>query len=141
MIYIILAMVLYGVGILFGTAASRHANTNVVAAIINTVSALIPVAVVAPILSKRTFTNQKFGVLMAIAGGVSIALFVMAINKAYSLNKVAIVAPIVFGGAIFLSTILSYFIFKEKVSQLQVIGLSFLAVGFGIIIYARATAK
>lgn len=140
MVYIILAMLLYAIGILFGTAASRHTNTNVAAAITNIVSAIIPIAVAAPLLSKK-IVNQKFGLAMAVATGVCVALFVLAINKAYALNKVGIVTPIVFGGAIFLSTLLSYFIFKEKVNTLQFIGLVILAIGFGIVIYARATLE
>jgi hypothetical protein len=65
----------------------------------------------------------------------------MALNKSYALNKVAIVVPIVFGGAIFLSTILSGFIFKEKIGFLQGVGLGFLGIGLILIIYARAVAK
>ena len=38
----------------------------------------------------------------------------MTLNKSYSENKVAIVAPIVFGGAIFLSAILSSLFLKKK---------------------------
>ncbi|QQR63661.1 hypothetical protein IPH70_04125 [Candidatus Roizmanbacteria bacterium] len=56
-------------------------------------------------------------------------------------NKVAIVSPMVFGGAIFLSTILGYVIFKEQVSRFQAIGLFFLAVGLGFVIYARWTGR
>jgi drug/metabolite transporter (DMT)-like permease len=65
----------------------------------------------------------------------------MALNKSFSLNKVGIVTPVVFGGAIFLSTILSYFIFKEKITGIQGLGLAFLAIGFILIIYAKATAS
>jgi len=141
MIYIILAMLLYTAAILFGATASRHADTNLVTAITNTISALIPIVVVVHSLTKKTFSNYKFGIVMALLSGLAVGLFVMALNKSFSVNKVGIVTPIIFGGAIFLSTILSYFIFKEKVSALQGLGLVFLAAGFIIIIYARATAK
>lgn len=141
MIYIILAMVFYAVAIMFGAAASRNANTNLAAAITNLVSAVVPLVVITPLLGKKLFVNQKLGIVFAVFGGVAIAFFVMAINKAYSVNKVGIVAPVVFGGAIFLSTILSYFIFKEKVSALQLVGLILLAVGFGTVIYARAVGR
>lgn len=141
MIYIILAMIIYSVAILFATAASRHANTNLAAAVINIFSALLPVAIVLPTLTKKSLQSQKFGVIMAVVTGLLIAVFVMTINKAYSQNKVGVVTPVVFGGAIFLSTIMSYFVFKEKVSQLQLAGLVVLAIGFGIVIYARAYAK
>lgn len=141
MIYIILAMLLYTVGILFGAAAARHSDTNVATAIINTMSAVIPLAVVATIATKRSLSSDKFGITMAILGGLTVGLFVMAINKAFSVNKLGIVTPVVFGGAIFLSTILSYFIFKEKITPLQGLGLALLAAGFIIITYARATAR
>jgi drug/metabolite transporter (DMT)-like permease len=54
---------------------------------------------------------------------------------------VALVSPIVFGGTIFLSAILSYFIFKEKVSPIQFSGLAILGVGLLLIIYSAATGK
>lgn len=134
-------MVLYAVGIIFGAAAARNSNTNIAAAITNIVSAAVPVIVVIPHLAKKGLASSKQGIIFAVLGGISIAFFVMAVNKAYSLNKVGIVTPIVFGGAIFLSSMLSYFIFKEKVSLLQFVGLAFLALGFGVIIYARAVGK
>lgn len=141
MIYIILALLLYSIGIMFAAAASRHLNTNLAAAIMGAVSTVIPLLVIIPLLAKKGTQSPKFGILMAVAAGILISLFVMALNKSYAENKVGIVAPVVFGGAIFLSTILSYFIFKEKVSHLQTIGLIFLAIGFSTIIYARVTAK
>lgn len=141
MIYIILAMLLYAMVIMFGAVASRHASANLVAAVIATFSALMPLAITMPFLSKKSLQNQKFGIMMAVIAGIIVSLFVIALNKSYAQNKVGIVAPVVFGGAIFISTVLSYFILKEKISQLQLTGLIFLATGFGMIIYARAFAK
>lgn len=135
-------MLLYSVGILFGAAAARHSDTNVATAIINTMSTVLPLIVVAYAASKKTLvSSDKFGITMAILGGLGVGLFVMAINKAFSVNKVGIVTPMVFGGAVFLSTIASYFIFKEKISALQGVGLVLLATGFIVITYARATTK
>lgn len=141
MVYIFIALLFYTAAILFGTAASRNTNTNLAAAITNLVSAVLPIAVVIPIVSKKMVHDGKFGIFMAICSGIAIAIFALALNKSFALNKVGIVTPLIFGGAIFLSTAASYFIFKEKVSQLQFVGLLFLAVGLGIIIYARVTAK
>jgi drug/metabolite transporter (DMT)-like permease len=141
MLYIILAMVLYGIAILFAAASSRNANTNLVAAIVNTVSAIIPIIAVIPILSKKTIIEGKTGIIYALIAGTLIAFFVMAINKAYDVNKVGVVAPVVFGGAMFISTIASYFVFKEKISSVQAGGLILLGLGLATIIYARATGK
>ncbi|HSX24290.1 MAG TPA: EamA family transporter [Candidatus Saccharimonadales bacterium] len=141
MIYIVLAMIIYSVAIMFATAASRHANTNIATAIMNSVSGIIPIIIAVPLLSKKTLQNEKAGVMFAVITGILLGIFVLTINKAYAHNKVGIVAPVVFGGAIFLSTLFSYFIYKEKVGGLQFIGLVFLAIGFGTILYARATVK
>lgn len=100
---------------------------------------VIPVLTVLPILTRRTFETQRFGIFMAALGGIGIAGFIMALNKAFAENKVGIVTPIVFGGAIFLSTILSIFIFKEKLTALESVGLGVLGLGLAIVIYARAT--
>lgn len=134
-------MVLYSIAILIGASASRNANTNLVAGIINSVSAIIPFIVAIPLISKDTFQNHKFGISMAILAGITIALFSMALTKGYSINKVGVVAPVVFGGAIFLSTLLSIIFLKEKISLIEGIGLAVLAIGFSLIIYARAVAK
>jgi len=52
-------------------------------------------------LDKKIVENGKFGIIMAILGGISVALFVMTINKSFQVNKVAMVSPIVFGGGNF----------------------------------------
>jgi len=123
MIYIILALLFYSAAIMFGAYASRNANSNLVSAVMNILSAVIPIAVIIPLLSKKLIGDSRLGILYAAIAGVAIALFTMALNKSYSVNKVAIVAPIVFGGAIFLSAILSSIFFKEKIGLLQGVGL------------------
>ncbi|MDO8591676.1 MAG: hypothetical protein Q7R60_01965 [bacterium] len=140
MIYIVGALLLYTIAILLGAAAARNANTNLVSLITSALSVLVPAAVVAPHLSKKAFTSHKFGIIMAVLGGIVVGLFVMALNKSFAENKIGIVAPIVFGGAIFLSTLLSLFVFKERIGLIEGIGLAILGIGFIIIIYARATA-
>lgn len=141
MLFIIIAAVFYAIAILLLAVASRHLNTNLSVGIVNLVSALIPLAVAIPIMSRKTIADNKFGVMIAILGGACIAIFGMAMAKSYTLNKVAIVSPIVFGGAILLSTVLSYFFLKEKISGMQGIGLVVLLAGLAIIVYARATGK
>ncbi len=92
-------------------------------------------------MTKATIQNHKFGVIMAVLGGICIAIFAMALNKSFTLNKVGIVAPVVFGGAILLSTVLSALVFKERITVLEGVGLAVLLVGMAIIVYARAMAK
>jgi len=48
-------------------------------------------------MSKKAIVDGKIGIFFAFLAGASIAFFVIAINKAYAINKVGIVAPMVFG--------------------------------------------
>lgn len=137
MLYIVIATLAYAAAIVVSTLASRAANTTLVTAVINTVSAIIPLIVVIPFLSKGGLSTQRSGVLLAIVAGVLIAVFAMALNKSYSAVPVGVVAPIVFGGAIVLSTAASYIWLHEKVSLVQFIGLMLVTIGIGAIIYAR----
>ena len=141
MIYIFLATILFTCALTAAAIASRNLNTNLAAAITNLISAIIPVAVVLPILGKVNFQNQKIGILAAIVAGLFIALYTMAFAKSVSINKVAIVFPVVFGGTILLTAIVSYFLFKEKISLFQGIGLALLFFGLIFITYARFTGK
>lgn len=141
MLYIILALVFYTAVTLLGAVASRNIDSNIVTAIMNGISAIIPIVAVIPMLNKKVAENGKFGILIAVIGGVCIALFSMAINKSYAGNKVGIVTPIVFGGTIFLSTLISYFFLKEKVSFIQGIGLVLMGMGMLFVIYTKATGK
>ncbi len=141
MIYIIAALLLYTATTLLGAYASRNADSNLITAIMNIMSAILPIAIIIPYVSKINVHDSKYGIIAAIFAGASIALFTLAINKSYSVNKVGIVAPIVFGGAIFLSTLISTVLFKEKVSTMQGFGLAFLGIGFVIVTYARWVGK
>jgi drug/metabolite transporter (DMT)-like permease len=140
MVYLILACVLYSIAVLIGATASRNANTNLVAAVSNLASFIIPFLFVLPSLSKEKFADHKYGIWMSVLGGLVVGLFVLTLTKAFTQNKVGIVAPVVYGGTIFLTTILSYFIFHEKIAPLEGIGLFFVLVGLAFVAYGRAVA-
>ncbi len=77
---------------------------------------------------------------MAILSGLVVSLFVLALSKSFTQNKIGIVAPVVYGGTILLSTVLSYFVFKEKLSLSEGLGLALVLAGLAVIIYARANS-
>lgn len=138
MVYAFLAMILYSLAIVVGSAASRKADTNLVAGFINVVSAIVPFIIAIPFITRRNLTASKHGLLLAAVAGMLIALFSMALTKSYATNKVGVVVPVVFGGAIVLSTLLSAVVFNDKISHVEGFGLLIVAVGFGVIVYARS---
>jgi uncharacterized membrane protein len=141
MIYLIIATLLYTVALLIATSAARNANTNIVALIVEVASVLPPLLIILPKIAKRSYwLGQNYGLMMAALSGLFIGLFILAFNKSLTENKVGIVTPVIYGGSIVLSTVLSYFIYKEKISLLEGLGLGFVVVGVLVVIYARATA-
>jgi drug/metabolite transporter (DMT)-like permease len=141
MLYIFAALFFYTVAILLGAYAARHAGPAVVSTVTNGIAFVAAGAFAASELLKRGAVNQRAGIMAAIAGGIAIGIFTVALNKAFSTDKVAIVSPIVFGGSIFLTAILGYFIFKERITPFQAAGLVFLLIGMSLIVYAKATGK
>jgi uncharacterized membrane protein len=141
MVYILLALVSYVVAVMTATAASRSINTNFAALVANAVSIIIPLLVVAQIWSKKLYEHGMTGIVMAILNGLAISIFVLLLNKSFQVNKVAIVTPVLYGVTIFLTAILSYIFFKEKITLVHLIGLLFVGVGIITITYAAVTGK
>ncbi len=141
MAYIILSSIFFTAVILVGTAGARHTNTNVASLLNALLSIVVPLLVVAPRLTKRSLEGQSYGLGMAALGGLLVGFYVLTLTKALSVNKVGIVVPIIYGSSIFATTILSYFLYKEKISFTEGLGLALLLAGFSIIIYARATTR
>lgn len=141
MFYIIFAALIYSIVILLAAVASRNANVTIISVIMSIAATVTLVITAVPHTIKEGFIGQKTGGLYAIAAGIGIGLFTLLLNKGYETNKVAIVAPIVFGGAIFLSAILSNIFFKEKIGLIQGAGLTLLGLGLIIVIYARVNGK
>lgn len=138
MIYLILATLLLTLLTVFAALASRNLNTNIATAIIQMAALLAPMTVALPIFLKKEHTNSKLGVLTAVAAGILIGLYSLVINKAFTVNKLGVVIPAVFGGAIILTTLAGYFLFKEKLNTFELIGLIFVLAGFCIIVYVRS---
>ncbi|MCA9371300.1 hypothetical protein KC726_00210 [Candidatus Woesebacteria bacterium] len=138
MLNILLALVFYTCAILLGTVASRNTSFVLAPAISNAISAVLPIVVLIASWSKaEAKLNSIKGVVFSILTGIAVALFTIFLNKSYASSKIGIVAPIVFGGAIFFSAALSYIFFHETISKVQAIGFLFLFFGFSFIIYAN----
>lgn len=141
MIYIIMSLLLYTIANLLSAFTARGSGSpSTVAAIVASVSAVIPLAYAVPLVSKKDFSSTT-AIILSILSGLCIGLFTITLIKALSINKVGIVLPIVLGGTLFLSTLLSLFVFKEKVSSLQSVGLFLMGCGLLVLIYSRATGK
>ncbi len=139
MIYILLTLVFFTITIMLNTVAARHAHPAIVAIVTSLVGGFVPLMYILTTNIKQNSGNQKFGIIMSVLCGLAVGLYVMALSKSFSENKVALVVPVVYGGAILLTGVLSYFIFKEKIALIEGFGLVFVLIGLSILIYAKAT--
>jgi len=135
MVYIFLALITYSTAMLIATYANRHANVSLVALIVNVISVIVPLILFFG--ARRDKTSTKNGIIAAFLGGLIISVFTLALGKSYEQNNVAIVAPIVFGGAIVITSVASLFLFKEKILPMQAVGLVLVAIGLGLVVYSR----
>lgn len=135
MVYIFLALITYSTAMLIATYANRHANVSLVALIVNVISVIVPLILFFGARGDKTST--KNGIIAAFLGGLIISVFTLALGKSYEQNNVAIVAPIVFGGAIVITSVASLFLFKEKILPMQAVGLVLVAIGLGLVVYSR----
>jgi drug/metabolite transporter (DMT)-like permease len=140
-LYIFAALVLYTTAILLGTYATRHAGPAVVSLVTNIVAVVAGLAFVMAEMSHTSVVNQRNGLIAAGLGGIAIGAFTVFLNKSFATSNVAIVSPVVFGGAIVLSAILGTIIFKERITQYQAVGLVLVTAGLVAILYAKATGK
>jgi drug/metabolite transporter (DMT)-like permease len=141
MTFILLSLGFYSAAIMLLAAASRSANIVLVTAIANTLPFLLPSALVLANSESYSLAKQRNGILLALLGGLAITGYTLAVNKSYSIEKVAVVAPIVMGGAVVLTAILGLIIYKEKVTLLQGVGLVGISAGLLLVAYARASGK
>jgi len=140
MLYLILAIFLFTTLSLLSAAASRRTDSNLVTLIVNIFSVLAPLIILAPAITKRSLSIDKPSIIMTIVAGLAVGFFAMTVNRSFTFNKVGIVIPVVFGGTILLTSVLSYFIFKETLRGFELAGLTFVLIGISFIIYARSVA-
>ena len=140
MIYLLFAVLLFTSITMLSAAASRKMDSNIFTLIVNIASVLLPAIIVAPYFGKKIVESNKSAIIMAVIAGLCVGAFAMTVNKSFTVNKVAIVTPVVFGGTILLTTILSYFIFKETIKGYEIVGLLLVLLGISFIVYARAWA-
>lgn len=140
MIYLFLAIIFFTATALFSAAASRKINPFLATLILNIFSIATPMIFLAFNKTKDFDLSARTAVLFAALAGLSVGAYGLILNKSFTVNKVGVVIPIIFGGTIILSTILSYFIFKESLKAFEIAGLALILIGIGFIIYARSLA-
>ncbi len=135
---VLLATVAYAVFLVGISRAALFADSNLVAAIVNALGTFVPLGLF--LYSGATFAgeNNAKGIVWALVAGIGVAIFIMALSRAFSIGgNVGFVTPLVYGGSIALATIVGWLVYKEQISPWQFAGLLLVGAGIGCIVYAR----
>lgn len=140
MLYLFLAILLFTLATLLSAGASRRADFGFVSLIVQTFAVIVPLLLIGPKFVGKIQDVNKLALLLAALAGLAIGFYALTFNKSLSIDKVGVVVPVIYGGTILLATLLSYFIFKETLKGLELVGLLLILVGLGFMIYARSVA-
>ena len=134
MIYLMLAPVFLGVALFF-----FKLTTNTTHPFIGNLLAFLPAFLIqfsvftyAKIRGFDLFFSQK-GIIFALSGGIFIGIYSVFVFLALSKFEVFRTMPIVYIGAILLTTILGALFLKEHISWVNILGMLAIFIGFFLI--------
>ncbi|MEK7170812.1 MAG: hypothetical protein AAB774_00710 [Patescibacteria group bacterium] len=123
--YIVLATLFYSGFQLFVSRTAGKIDATLPGVIGNFVAVVIPLGVFLYLrFVKRAelFPTTTSGVIFSVLAGVAVAIYGIFLVKAFERADTAFVIPLVFGGSILLSTLISWVVFKEHASTQSVLG-------------------
>lgn len=135
-VLLILAVVLYAIFITFVSRAGGKIDDGLGGFIFNGIGALVPIAVFLAMKAshaKGMLPTTKNGVLYSVLAGVAIGLFTLVVMKIFQKGSLGYVMPIIYGGAILLSSIAGWLWFSASINTLQVVGLLLVVAGIVLV--------
>lgn len=127
-----LAVVCYTIFITFVSRAAGRVDDGLGGFIYNGLGAIVPLAIFAAMKighSKNILPTTKNGVVYSLIAGVAIGLFTLVMMRIFQKGSLGYVMPVVYGGAVLLSTVAGWLFFDGKINTLQVAGLLLVVTG------------
>ena len=124
----------------FAGLAGNRVNSWLAAVLYNGIGTFVPLIIYLS-LSHKGKTTVK-GIVFAGLAGVAIMLFSLGLARVFARGgELNYVIPVIYGGAIVLSSLYGIFILKEKSGILQSLGLLLVVGGIGCIVLAQTKLK
>lgn len=140
-LFAIIALVFYTLFQVFIGQSGGKIDANLSAFIFNGLGAIIPISLFFLYrLGKKagTIPTTKMGVVYSVLGGIAIAIFSVALVKAFEKGgNISLVIPLVYGGSIVLAAIVGRMGFGEKIGGWHLFGLVLITLGFVVIVIAN----
>ena len=135
---LIIATIAYSVFLISISRASVHSDPNLVAGIVNSLGAAIPIALFFVADGTKENPLNLRGMSWALFGAVGIAVFTMALAKLFSIGEnIGFVTPLIYGLAIFCSTLVSWAFFGTVTNKYQLAGLVMFVGSLGLLVYSK----
>ena len=133
---ILICTLFYALFEIFAGLAGGKVDEWLAAVLYNGIGTIVPLVVY--FISKGRSRSTTSGIVFAALAGVGILLFSVVLARIFNRGgNLAYVIPVVYGGAIVLSSIFGWLCLKEKVSGLQAFGLALVVAGVACVVAAR----
>jgi uncharacterized membrane protein len=133
---LILAVILYAIFITFVSRAGGKIDDGLGGFIFNGIGAVVPLVVFVAMRAshaKGMLPTSKNGVLYSVIAGVAIGLFTLVVMKIFQKGSLGYVMPIIYGGAVVLSSLAGWFLLSATVNALQVAGILLVVAGIVLV--------
>jgi uncharacterized membrane protein len=130
------AIVLYAIFITFVSRAGGKIDDGLGGFIFNGVGAVVPIVVFLAMKAshaKGMLPATKNGVLYSVLAGVAIGLFTLVVMRIFQKGSLGYVMPIIYGGAVVLSSLAGWFLFSATVNALQIAGILLVVAGIVLV--------
>ena len=135
---LIVATSAYSVFLISISRASLHTDPNLAAGIVNSLGAAIPIALFFIADSTKENAINFRGINWALLGAIGIAVFTMALAKLFSIGEnIGFVTPLIYGLAIFCSTLISWAFFGAGTNKYQLAGLIMFVGSLCLLVYSK----
>lgn len=133
---ILLCTLFYALFEIFAGLAGGKVNDWLAAVLYNSIGSVVPLVVY--VISRHKGKSTVSGMLFAGLAGVAILLFSVVLARIFNRGgNLTYIIPVVYGGAIVLSSLFGWLILKDKVTGLQALGLVFIVVGVACVVVAK----
>jgi uncharacterized membrane protein len=121
---------------IFAGLAGGKVDNWLAAILYNGIGTVIPIGIY--FISKSKGKTTPSGIVFAGLAGIAILLFSVILARIFNRGgNLAYVIPVVYGGAIVLSSLFGWLCLKEKVSSLQALGLIFVVIGVTCVVVSK----
>ncbi|MCL4406011.1 MAG: EamA family transporter [Patescibacteria group bacterium] len=139
-ILIVIATISYALYDIFASRASNAIDPNLSSVIFNGLGMLIPLGIYAFykfVKGAKFIGTTGAGVTYSVLAGVAIAVFSIFLIKIFEKGGLSYVVPLIYGGAIALTALVGWAVYKESVSLSQTIGIIIILAGVAVVVISK----